>query len=47
MASVRCLFGMHDYSVRATDEGEKYLVCTRCGKENFPEPAAGGRVVPY
>jgi hypothetical protein len=47
MARLRCLIGLHDNQVRTTDEGEKYLVCARCGKESFPEPAAGGRVVPY
>ena len=47
MTSLRCLMGMHANQVKVTDDGGKYLVCARCHKETFPEPAAGGRVVPY
>lgn len=47
MTTLRCLIGLHDNRVHVTDEGSKFLRCTRCGKESFPEAAAGGRVVPY
>ena len=46
MAGLRCLFGLHDNKVEVTDEGSRFLVCRRCGKESFPEPVAGGHVVP-
>jgi len=41
------MLGMHHDVKRTTDEGSAYLECTRCQRQSFPEPAAGGRVVPY
>jgi hypothetical protein len=35
-ASWRCRLGMHGYTATTTDEGVKYLVCARCGREHFP-----------
>ena len=35
-ASWRCRFGMHDYHPTANDDGDKYLLCSRCAKESFP-----------
>jgi len=32
----RCRLGMHDYLAATNDEGAKYLVCSRCRKEDFP-----------
>ena len=45
MAGLRCMIGMHDYHPTATDEGNKYLVCARCGKESFPNTSSGPRIV--
>jgi len=35
-ASWRCRLGLHDYHPTANDEGGKYLVCSRCQKEDYP-----------
>jgi hypothetical protein len=34
--SLRCRFGMHRFQTTTNDGGEAYLVCERCGKEEFP-----------
>lgn len=34
--SLRCRLGMHDYHAATNDEGAKYLVCSRCRKEDYP-----------
>ncbi len=31
--SVRCRVGVHHWEDRRNPEGERYIVCTRCGKE--------------
>ena len=36
--SLGCKVHLHKYHAAATDEGIRYLVCSRCGKESFPEP---------
>jgi hypothetical protein len=46
MAGIRCSIGMHDYHATTNDEGNKYLVCVRCGKESFPNTSSGPRIVP-
>ena len=45
MAGIRCRFGMHSYHTTTNDEGSKYLVCARCGKETFPSSSSGPRIV--
>jgi len=35
-ATWRCRLGMHDYHTTTNDEGAKYLVCSRCQKEDYP-----------
>jgi hypothetical protein len=45
MAGFRCTLGMHDYHPTTNDEGSKYLVCARCGKESFPNTSSGPRIV--
>ncbi len=35
---LRCLLRLHSYVVTVTDTGERYLVCRRCGREDFVEP---------
>ena len=35
-SSWRCRIGMHDYHAITNDEGVKYLVCSRCQKEDYP-----------
>jgi hypothetical protein len=37
---------MHRYHTHANDDGGKYLVCDRCGKESFPPDSSGPRIVP-
>ena len=34
--SWRFRVGLHRYNPTTNDEGMKYLVCARCGKEDFP-----------
>jgi hypothetical protein len=34
--SWRCRVGVHDYHAITNDEGAKYLVCSRCQKEDYP-----------
>jgi hypothetical protein len=34
--SWRCRLGMHHYDPTTNDEGVKYLVCSRCKKEDYP-----------
>jgi len=46
MAGFRCTLGMHDYHATTNDEGGRYLVCARCGKESFPNTSSGPRIVP-
>jgi hypothetical protein len=36
MRDLRCLIGMHNYHATTNDEGGKYLVCSRCNKEDYP-----------
>ncbi|MDP1877193.1 MAG: hypothetical protein Q8M17_06525 [Actinomycetota bacterium] len=43
--SLRCRLGMHRNVKATNDEGGRYLVCTRCGKESFPPDSAGPRIV--
>ena len=38
-ATWRCRLGMHDYHIATNDEGAKYLVCSRCRKEDYPGSA--------
>ncbi|GAB3216343.1 hypothetical protein GCM10027586_08520 [Kineococcus gypseus] len=33
MKSLRCLVGRHHWSVRHTEDGEPYEVCSRCGRD--------------
>ncbi|NAZ87435.1 hypothetical protein [Kineococcus indalonis] len=33
MKSLRCRLGRHSWSVRDTEDGEPYVVCTRCERE--------------
>jgi len=35
-SSWRCRMRLHDYHPATTDDGGKYLVCSRCGKEDYP-----------
>lgn len=35
-SSWRCRIGMHDYHPTTNDDGGKYLVCSRCQKEDYP-----------
>ncbi len=44
MTHLRCLLGMHSYHKATNDEGLRYLVCERCGKEDFPPDSAGPRI---
>jgi ribosomal protein L37E len=46
MSDLRCRIGMHAYHPTTNDEGSKYLVCERCGKESFPSTSSGPRIVP-
>jgi hypothetical protein len=46
MAGFRCTLGMHDFHPKTNDEGSRYLVCARCGKESFPNTSSGPRIVP-
>jgi hypothetical protein len=36
MRDLRCLIGMHSYHATTNDDGGKYLVCSRCKKEDYP-----------
>ena len=44
-SSLRCKLGMHRNVKATNDEGGRYLVCERCGKESFPPDSAGPRIV--
>lgn len=44
-SSLRCKLGIHGYVKFTNDEGGRYLVCSRCGKESFPPDSAGPRIV--
>jgi len=37
--SLRCRVGLHDYHRAQNDEGLTFLLCSRCGKEDFPNGA--------
>jgi hypothetical protein len=41
MRDLRCVLRMHAYRTTTNDAGEKYDVCTRCGRETFPMPISG------
>jgi hypothetical protein len=43
--SIWCSLAQHTYVKRTNDEGGRYLVCRRCGKEKFPPDSAGPRIV--
>jgi hypothetical protein len=40
--SLLCRVGWHKWQRRSTDDGSRYLVCRRCGKEGEAGPLAGG-----
>jgi hypothetical protein len=40
--SLLCRVGWHKWERRSTDDGGRYLVCRRCGKEGEAGPLAGG-----
>jgi hypothetical protein len=42
--SWRCRFGVHDYHATTNDEGVRYLVCSRCHKED--EPGSSFNIIP-
>jgi hypothetical protein len=46
MPGIRCSLGMHEYYTATNDEGSRFLVCARCGKESFPNSSSGPRIVP-
>jgi hypothetical protein len=33
-SSLRCKVGMHNWLKKTNDEGDRYLECSRCGKED-------------
>jgi hypothetical protein len=40
--SLLCRVGWHKWQRRVTDDGGRYLVCARCGKEGEASPLLGG-----
>jgi hypothetical protein len=42
---LRCRLGLHSNVKATNDEGGRYLVCERCGKESFPPDSAGPRII--
>ena len=44
-SSLRCRLGLHRDVKATNDEGGRYLVCARCGRESFPPDSAGPRIV--
>ena len=38
--SLACRVGWHKWRNRVTDEGQRYVVCERCGKEDEAGPVA-------
>ena len=42
--SLLCRVGWHKWQRRSTDDGSRYLVCRRCGKEGEAGPLLGGGV---
>jgi hypothetical protein len=41
MRSLRCLFGLHQYVRRETEDGDPYVQCTRCGRYRDTSHASG------
>jgi hypothetical protein len=44
-SSLLCKLGMHRNVKATNDEGGRYLVCSRCGRESFPPDSAGPRII--
>lgn len=44
-SSMKCKVGIHHYVKKTNDEGGAYLVCSRCGKESYPQDSAGPRII--
>jgi len=43
--TLRCRVGLHTYIKAINDEGARFLVCERCGKESFPSDSAGPTIL--